>query len=85
MTVQTQAAVPVFEHEVAKFLCFSLLAWIMQVHNISMENLTWEQRDEDKHNDRENTMLLKKIYDGNRGLHRLNCMQLTNDFPLYGV
>lgn len=45
VTILTQA-VPVFDHKVAQFVCFSLLAWIVQVHNISMDNLTCVQRDE---------------------------------------
>lgn len=48
LTINPQAPVPVFGHKVAQFVCVSLLAWVMQVHNISVENLTWEQRDKDK-------------------------------------
>jgi len=51
---KTQAALPVFQNEVAQFLCFIFLALSMKVDNISMKNLTWEQGDED-----DTTLLIK--------------------------
>lgn len=57
----------------------------MQVHNISMENLTWEERDEDKQKERENTMMLRKYYDDKTVLNRLSYILLANVSPLYAV
>lgn len=36
-------SIPVFGHQVPQFVCLSLLARVMQVDNVSVEDLTWQQ------------------------------------------